>query len=80
MEQVSRVVLDAPVRTPQGAVAALCRLTGHVGPRLDARASGRRVAGLLGAGDKVPLALLVMTGQEVRCLALDGRRMPEEEA
>ena len=80
MEQVSRVMLDAPVRTPRGAVAALCRVTVRAGPRVDARAPGRRAAALAGGGDKTPLALLLLVDRSVLCVYPDGRPMAEEEA
>jgi hypothetical protein len=80
VEQVSRVMLDAPVRTPQGTVAALCRVTVRAGPRVDARTLPGRAAGLLGGGEKMPLALLVMTEQEVRCMRPDGRPMAVDDA
>lgn len=80
MEQVSRVVLDAPVSTPHGTVAALCRVTVRAGPRVGARAARARATGVLGGGEKVALALLAMTGQEVRCLRPDGENLTQEEA
>jgi hypothetical protein len=80
VEQVSRVQLDAPVETPHGTVAALCRVTVRAGLRLDARAARSRIAGVLGGGEKTALALLVIAGQELRCLRPDGGHMTEQEA
>jgi hypothetical protein len=80
VEQVSRVDLGAPVWTPRGAVAALCRVTLRAGPRVDARGFRGRATALLGGGEKVPLALLLLVGREVRCLRPDGRPMPVAEA